>query len=182
MNFLLILLAVIALAIIAVWLFCLRQGDAEFAFLTDSRSEFTLQDITNDKAVFVSQIPFVNRGVQDGTLVDVFPRHLLPFEYFDEVATDSRITIASQPRKDNYWEAIIIESGRGDAALLTVTFTAKNGDIRTALREMVDMPIDIIYQVVARCNLYLAKSRLVMSAEEVTAALAASDLKGGAVQ
>lgn len=176
------LIGIVALIAVCVWLYFLRQGDAEFVFLTDSRTEFQLKEITETKAVFVSQIPFVNRGTQDGTLVDVFPRHLLPYEYYDAVHSESRITIASQPRKDDYWEAVILNSGKGDTAILEVTFTAKEGDIRTALSEMVDMPVDIIYQVVARCNYYLDKARLVMKSEEVAAALATAQVKGGAAQ
>jgi hypothetical protein len=143
-SFLLLLIALVALIVVAIWLFILRQGDAEFMFLTDSRTEFKIQEITQDKAVLVSQIPFVNRGEQDGTLVDVFPRHLLPVEYFDPVTVAAKMTIASQPRKDDYWEAIIIESGKGDAAILTVTFTAKNGNIVSSLTEMVDMSMTIM--------------------------------------
>jgi hypothetical protein len=181
-SLLLLLIALAAFIVIAIWLFILRQGDAEFIFLTDSRTEFKLQELTQDKVVLVSQIPFVNRGAQDGTLVDVFPRHLLPVEYFDPVSVTAKITIASQPRQDGYWEAVIIEAGKGDAIILTVVLTAKNGDIMSSLREMVDMPIDIVYQIVARCAWYLDKTRLVMSAEEVAAALAEGPAKGDAAK
>lgn len=178
MSFLLSLLGLVVLIAIAIWLYLLRQGDAEFVFLTDSRTDFKLQEISREKAVFVSQIPFVNRGTQDGTLVDVFPRHLFPLEYYSAVKVESKITLASQPRPDDYWEAVIINCGKGDAIILTVTLTAKEGDIFSALKEMVDMPIDIVHQVVARCNWYMTKTRLVMRAEEVTAALAEASEKG----
>lgn len=177
MSFLLLFIALGALIAIIIWLYLLRQGDAEYVFLTDSRTDFKLQEVSADKAVFTCQVPFVNRGTQDGTLVDVFSRHLLPFEYFDAVKVESKITIASQPRPDDYWEAIILEASKGDAIILTVTFTAKDGDIISALKDMVDMPIDIIYQIVARCDWYMDKSRLVMRAEEVVNALA--EVKGG---
>lgn len=170
-SFLLLLIALAAVFAVAIWLFLLRQGDAEFMFLTDSRTEFTLQEITQDKAVFVCQVPFVNRGTQDGTLVDVFPRHLLPVEYFDSVNVAAKITIASQPRKDDYWEAVIIESGKGDAVILTVTLTAKDGDIVNSLSEMVDMPVDIVYQVVARSDWYITKTRVVVPTAELQQAI-----------
>ncbi|MDU4960155.1 MAG: hypothetical protein E6X17_05775 [Sporomusaceae bacterium] len=182
MNFLLLLIALTAVVAIAVWLYLLRQGDAEFFFLTDSRTPFELREITETKAVFVSQIPFVNRGRQDGTVVDVFPRQLLPDEYFDRVDVSAKTTIASRPRTDGYWEAVIIERGKGDAVLLSVELTARNGDIAAALREMVDMPVDIVYQVVARSCWYLDKARLVMEASEITAALSEGQTKGGAAQ
>lgn len=172
MSFLLSLIALVAIIAIAIWLYLLKQGDAEFVFLTDSRTDFKLKEISQEKAVFVSQIPFVNRGTQDGTLIDVFPRHLLPIEYYSAVKVESKLTLASQPRPDDYWEAVIINYGKGDAVILTVTLTAKDGDIVNALKEMVDMPIDIVHQVVARCNWYMSKARLVMRSEEVAAALA----------
>lgn len=182
MEFLLLIIGAVLLIAVGVWLFLLKQGDAEFVFLTKSRNPFTVQEITEDQVVLVTQVPFVNRGTQAGTVVDVFPRYLLPYEYFDAVNVAARITIASRPRKDEYWEAVIVEPGKGDAVILRVTLSAKNGDIVGSLRDMVDMQVDIVYQIVARCNFYLHKARLVLTAEEVAAALAAVSVEGGAAK
>lgn len=178
-DFLSLIIGAAILLAIGLWLFVLKQGDAEFAFLTKSRNPFTVQEIGADRAVLVTQVPFVNRGTQAGTIVDVFPRYLLPYEYFDAVNVAAKITIASRPRRDEYWEAVIVEPGKGDAIILSVTLTAKDGDIVGSLREMVDMPIDIMYQIVSRCNLSLYKERLILTSEEVAAALAEVSVKGG---
>ncbi len=68
---------------------------------------------------------------------------------------------------DGYWEALIVPRKTGQTAIVTVKFTATAGDIRSALAGMVDMPVDIVYQVVARGRWYLTKNRLLVTAAEV---------------
>ncbi|CQR71927.1 hypothetical protein SOV_11490 [Sporomusa ovata DSM 2662] len=175
MGFLIFLLIVVLGAAVGVWLYIAKQGDANFKFIVDQRTNFTLTGITKETATFSTTVPFINNGSQDGTLMDVFPRHFLPCEQFDAVDTDSRLTLDRANRNDGYWEACIIPVTTGGSIILTVKFTAKSGDIKAALKDMVDMPIDIVYQVVARSLWYIAKERLVMTADEIHKALAASE-------
>lgn len=167
-----ILVAAAALAL-AVWLYILRQGDAKFEFIVNQRTEVALKQLTTDSAEFSCKVPFVNKGTQDGTIMDAFPRHFLPCEQYDQVEVQSRLSLESAPREDGYWEAIIIKKGTGDAVVITVKLVAGNGDIRAALQEMPDMPVDIVYQVVARSLWYIHKARFVLTGEEVRQALQA---------
>lgn len=173
MELLLFILIAVAVVAAALWLYIARQGDAEFEFLVDQRTEFKLDDISRDKAVFSCVVPFVNKGSQDGTIMDCFPRHLLPQEQLDTVEVASRLELETRRRGDNYFEALIVPKTDGNAVIVTVTFTAKKGDIRAALADMVDMPIDIYHQIVARSDWYVTKQRMVMLADEVAAALKA---------
>jgi hypothetical protein len=173
MELLLLILVAAAIVVIAVWLYIVRQGDAELEFLVDQRSDFVLTELGADRAVFACDIPFVNKGSQDGTIMDCYPRHLLPQEQFDAVGVASRIELESARRTDGYFEALIVPKTTGSAIILTVTFTAKQGGIREALAGMVDMPVDIVFQVVGRGEWYISKQRLVMSADEIARVLAA---------
>lgn len=173
MEILAVLLILVVGAAVGIWLFIANQGDAHFQFIVDQRTDFTLTEISKEAATFRTVVPFVNNGTQDGTLMDVFPRHFLPCEQFDAVDTDSRLTLDSADRNDGYWEAYIVPKNTGGSIILTVKFTAKNGNIATVLEEMVDMPIDIVFQVVARTPWYIDKNRLVMTASEIHKALAA---------
>ena len=175
MELLIVLLIVVLGAAVGVWLYIAKQGDANFKFIVDQRTDFTLTGITKETATFSATVPFINNGSQDGTLMDVFPRHFLPCEQFDAVDTDTRLTFDRANRSDGYWEAYIVPVTTGGSIILTVKFTAKSGDIKVALKDMVDMPIDIVYQVVARSLWYIAKERLVMTADEIHKALAASE-------
>ena len=175
MEFLAVLLILVLGAIVGIWLYIANQGDAHFKFVVEQRTAFRLKSMTQDSATFVSTVPFVNNGTQDGTLMDVFPRHFLPCEQFDAVDTDSRLTLDSANRNDGYWEAYIVPRNTGGSIIVTVKFTAKAGDIKAALKDMVDMPLDIIFQVVARSPWYIHKNRLIMTADEIHKALAAGD-------
>lgn len=175
MEFLIALLIIVLGAVVGIWLFIANQGDANFKFMVEQRTDFSLIGITQDTATFSTTVPFVNNGTQGGTLMDVFPRHFLPCEQFDAVDVDSRLTLDKANRSDGYWEAYIVLKNTGGSIILTVKFTAKSGDIKAALADMVDMPIDIVYQVVARGPWYLNKERLVMTADEIHKALAAGD-------
>lgn len=168
--FLFLVVAAAALAV-AVWLFIARQGDAEFEFLVDQRTDFKLEEMNGNRAVFSCVVPFVNKGTQDGTIMDCFTRHLLPQEQFDAVEVSSRLELETRRRGDGYFEALIVPKTDGNAVIVTVAFTAKQGDIRQALTGMVDMPVEIYLQIVARSNWYIDKQRVVMMADEVAAAL-----------
>lgn len=170
-NVLLVILVTAAVVVIALWLYIKRQGDAKFAFLLDQRTDFTLASATEDRAVFVCRIPYVNNGTQDGTLVDVFPRHLLPSEQYSALEVRSWLTWAEKPRTDGYWEAIIVPKGTGNAIILVLEFHDRGGGLAAGLKEMVDMRIDIIYQAVGRAEWYLNKASFVLPAAEIRRAL-----------
>ena len=171
MELLLFFVVAAVVLAVAVWLFIARQGDAEFEFLVDQRTDFKLEEMSGNRAVFSCIVPFVNKGTQDGTIMDCFTRHLLPQEQFDAVEVSSRLELETRRRSDGYFEALIVPRTDGNAVIVTVDFTAKQGDIRQALAGMVDMPVEIYFQVVARGNWYIDKQRVVMMAGEVAAAL-----------
>lgn len=177
---LMILVALLVGAAVAVGLFMKLQGDARFVFQTEQRTKFALVDMDDRTAVFSCEVPFVNVGSQDGTIMDAFPRHLLPYEQFDAVVVDSRLELVGAPRTDNYFEALIVPKGTGQKIIVTVAFTAKEGTIGAALERMhemlVDMPLDIVYQVVARTPWYLDKARMVLTSGEIMHALQAKQV------
>ena len=100
-------IVIMALAVVVfVWLYIAKQGDAEFEFLVAQRTDCRLEAIDRDTAIFTCNIPFVNKGSQDGTIMDCYPRHLLPQEQFDEVAVVSLLELETSPRRDGYFEAV----------------------------------------------------------------------------
>jgi len=131
-EFLAFLFIVVGVVMVALWLYIVRQGDAEFDFLVDRRSEFILDELTKEKAVFSCAVPFLNKGTQDGTIMDCYPRLLMPNEYYKGCHVQSRLTLESNSRNDGYWEALIVFKTTGDAIVLTLTFTDENGKKQTA--------------------------------------------------
>ena len=161
----------IALGYIAWRIFAWRQGNEEIIIDVKRRTAFILEDISFNEAVLCCDIPFINRGKQYGTILDAFPRHLLPQEQFDGVHIYSWLTDAHKERHDGYWEAIIVKQRKSGVMRLRLVLTAKTGNIRKDLIDFPDMPIDIVHQVVGRTDYRISKARLVLTAEELEQAL-----------
>jgi hypothetical protein len=166
-------LAFLGLLFLALALYIWKQGDADFIFDTDRRSPLVLEQETADQMVFTFSVPFRNRGSQQGTLMDVFVRPWMPKEQFSAAELTTKVTVASCPRSDGYWEATLFpnEKLENDVAVITLRFDAVDGDIRRAMAQIVDLPLNIIYQVVARAEWYLSKTMLELPMEEFHAAM-----------
>lgn len=162
-----ILIAAVALLVLFVWFYTIYQGDAEFEFLVDHHTDFVLKEMTDDSATFTCKVPVVNKGTQAGTIMDAYTRHLLPHEQYDGVEVYSRLELETAPRTDGYFESVIVPKTTGQTVVITVKLTARKGNIKEALAAMVDLPIDIVYQIVARGEWYITKNRLLMKAGDI---------------
>jgi hypothetical protein len=116
-------------------------------------------------------IPFVNKGRQLGTIMDLFPRPLLPEEHFDAIKVNAWAMDINRPRQDGYFEAIIIKPRKGGTIRVYVTLTGKTGNIREDIKGFPYMDIDIYYQIVGRTDYHIDKQRIRLTAEEVQAAM-----------
>lgn len=166
-------LAFLGLVFLALALYIWKQGDADFVFDTDKRSQLAVEQETADQIIFIFNVPFRNRGSQQGTLMDVFVRPWMPREQFSAAELTTQVTVASTPRNDGYWEATLFpnEKLENDVAVIQLKFRTNGGDIRQAMDQIVDLPLNIIYQVVARAEWYLSKTMLELPMEEFHAAM-----------
>lgn len=166
-------LAALGLIVVAVALFVWKQGDADFYFDVAKRSQLVLEKETFDSMAFSFRLPFRNRGSQQGTLMDVFARPWLPEEQFSAAELTTRVTMASCPREDDYWEAALFPMDKidNDVAIVKLRFECRGKDIHQAMEQMVDLQLNIIYQIVGRSDWYLAKTMLEVTREEFAAAM-----------
>jgi hypothetical protein len=170
-NIIIGIIGVLAALYLLFRLFAWRQGDARFFIDCRHREPFTLTEISTDRAVFETVVPFSNRGKQGGTIMDFYPRHLLPSEQYDKCIVHSRLTNTTANRDDGYWESVIILPRQGGKLRVTVELISKNGNIREDLHSFPDMPIDLVYQVVARSEWYIHKARITLKSSEILRAL-----------
>ena len=166
-------LAFLGLVMLLVALFIWKQGDADFYFDVENRSHLVLESQTADQMIFSFRLPFRNRGSQQGTLMDVFARPWLPCEQFSAAELTAKVTAASAPRKDGYWESALFPMDKidRDVVIVSLCFDAQGADIRTAMSHMVDLPLNIVYQVIGRSDWYMAKVLLELPIEEFQKAI-----------
>lgn len=172
LNVIVAILVIIALCYLGFRLFAWRQGNEHIVLLTKRRSPLQLEAKSFDKAVFTCDIPFVNKGKQNGTIMDLFPRPLLPEEQFDSVRLYAWTMDVKRPRHDGYFESYIVEPRKGGTIRLFLEMTATSGNVRKDLLNFPDMNVDIFYQVVGRSDYRISKTRIRISAKEIAQLLA----------
>ena len=152
-------------------LFALKQGDEKVILLPKRATNFQVSDRNFESITLFCDVPFVNKGRQNGTIMDLFPRLLLPEEQFDSVKVDAWAMDINRPRHDGYFEAVIIKPRKGGTIRVYVTLIGKSGNIREDIKGFPYMNIDIYYQVVGREDYHIDKQRIRLTPEEVEAAL-----------
>ena len=170
-NVVIAVIGIIAVLYLLFRLFAWKQGDARFVIEARRRNPFESKKITQDTAVFETNVPFQNMGKQLGTIMDFYPRTLLPHEQYDKCVIHSQLANTAAERDDNYWESVIYYPGEGGTLRVTIALVSKNNTIREDLKTFPDMPIDLVYQVVSRSEWYIHKARITLKASEVQHAL-----------
>ena len=171
LNVVIAVIGIVAVLYLLFRLFAWRQGDARFVIEARRRKPFELKQMTQDTAVFETEVPIHNAGRQLGTIMDFYPRTLLPREQYDKVIVHSQLANKAAERDDNYWDSVIFNPGDKGMIRVTIALVSKDGNIREDLKTFPDMPIDLVYQVVSRSEWYIHKARITLKASEVQHAL-----------
>ncbi len=163
-------IVIIALAFVIYKLFFSLGKNSKVIVHSEEHSPFILECMNQESVVLYTRVGFENFGGQYGTLVDCVVRPQLPFEQYDGIDARGKAEVEGKPRDDDYFEAVLVEPYSVLTILVKVQLTARKGmDIRTALSQMVDLPLDVIYTELGRCPWKLKKFRIVLSAEEISA-------------
>lgn len=170
-NVIVAIAVIVAILYLLFRLFVLKQGNERVILLPKRKTSFQLADMNMSSITLFCDVPFVNKGRQLGTIMDLFPRPLLPEEQFDGVKVNAWAMDIDRPRHDGYFEAIIIKPRKGGTIRIYVTLTGRNGNIREDIKGFPYMDIDIYYQIVGRTDYHIDKQRIRLTAEEVQAAL-----------
>lgn len=171
LNVLVTIAVIIAVFYLLFRLFVLKQGNEQVVLLPKRKTNFQVADMNFESITLFCDIPFVNKGRQNGTIMDLFPRHLLPQEQFDAVKVEIWAMDNNRPRHDGYFEAVIIKPKKGGTIRVYVKLIGKSGNIREDLKEFPYMNIDIFYQVVGREDYHINKDRIRLNPADIQAAL-----------
>lgn len=168
-----ILLAAIIVISLYRW-FVYWQGGIDVRIGETGRSKLEVISQTDKQVTLQCQVEMANHGKQIAILLDCFTRHLLPYEQYDGVKLSSRLMRSDAVREDDYFEAYLLKQNKKIDLFIELTFTARRDEsIQQALSQMVDVPVEIIYEVESRLGLKHEKHRLEFTAEEIAAAAGA---------
>lgn len=171
LNVVIAVIGIVAVLYLLFRLFAWRQGDARFVIEARRRKPFELKQMTQDTAVFETEVPSTTPAVSSVRSWTSIPGPSLPREQYDKVIVHSQLANKAAERDDNYWESVIFNPGDKGMIRVTIALVSKDGNIREDLKTFPDMPIDLVYQVVSRSEWYIHKARITLKASEVQHAL-----------
>ena len=145
-------------------------GNAIVNVKEKERTPLHLDEITQESISLSTTINVSNDGKQCATIMDCYVRQLLPYEQFDGVKVEAKAELKGSPREDDYFEAVLIQKRESiDIVIRVKLIDRKNNDIKKTLTHMIDLPLDIVYQHVARYPWKISKKTIVLTAEEIAA-------------
>jgi hypothetical protein len=90
----------------------------------------------NEEIEISFSLPIMNTGSQQGLLIDCFARLQPEGDKYKDIDIHAKIVLSANPRRDDYWEAIIIKAGMEDWVTIIVTVkTDGHGDVINAYLE-----------------------------------------------
>ena len=126
--------------------------------VTEEMTPLKLETISEKEAVFTTEIPLRNTGVEDAAITDVFARPYLPQEQFPNAVCWAHVETPHRRRNDNYFEALILKANSEIPLIVTLHYEARNGkNIKEVLTNMVDMDASVYYNGMARKAIYIKK-------------------------
>ena len=171
MMFLGILLVLIALIIIGVYSHAVIQGEAKIVAHVEVRSNFKLEELSLNRAVFSTEFEIANESEKpDSTIIDAFSRHLLPHEQFDRAIVSTRLERQEYRRQDNYLEAFALYGASKERLILTLIIESAE-PIQKIIDEIFDIKIEVYANYVSKEEFKIARWYFWTSKQELQVAL-----------
>lgn len=163
-----IVAAIIIAACIVISIYIFFQGDAEISLKKEKIGVPVKEEAADGYLNFHVELPCVNRGKEEGAILDAFVRVYLPMEQYGDVLIRGKVNLAEKPRKDDYFEAELI--GGGDTKELRLCFEAypQNGtDLKAALSGLPDFEAAVFLECRGRGALYTVKDYISLRADDI---------------
>ncbi len=163
-----ILAALFVAAILVVWLYIYLQGDSAVALVKEKVGAPVKISCTEEQLDFYVDIPCLNAGKEEGTILDAFLRVYLPEEQYDGVRIRGKVNLADKPRQDDYFEAELIGAGVTKMLRLYLEVCPKHGkSMQEALAELPDYEIGVFVEGRGRTALRYIKEYITISAADL---------------
>lgn len=185
LNIIIAVLVIIAVVHLLAALHAARQGDAKWkVFFPGARRgerkgyrravpepPLVVTDVTPKTVTFSIEAVLRNIGRQQGTVMDCFPRAYLPREQYPSLRVDTFLSRADESRDDGYWEAYLVPRKKEVSLNVVVTLRSLDGRIGTAMEDLGEFPIDVVYNVYGRSDARYERTRFVVSGANLRQAL-----------
>lgn len=185
LNIIIAVLVIIAVVQLLAALHAAQQGDSKWkVFFPGARRgerkgyrravpqpPLAVTKVTPTEVTFTIEAVLRNIGRQQGTVIDCFPRAYLPREQYSSLRVDTFLSRADEPRDDGYWEAYLVPRKKEVALNVVVTLRSSDGPIATAIGDLGEFSMDVVYHVYGRSDARYERTRFVVSGTNLRQAL-----------
>lgn len=164
------LAALIVVAVVVIYMFIQAQGDADMQVQVEKRTAAVKANEEGKRLDFEVELPYVNVGKQEGTILDAYMRIYLPDEQYDNVLLRGKVNLKDVRREDDYFEAVLVPANTGKTLVLRFEAYARNGkSLAEAMQGIPDVDVALYLDCRGRGPLFTVKKFLTLSAEEMRA-------------
>jgi len=150
-----------------------RRGDCDLCFDKERADDFTFyQD--DQKLQYSFTIPVINKGKQQGLLIDCQARVQAEGDIFKYIDVKGRIVNCDNPRLDDYWEGNIILAGRECRAEVSITILTPKEEHERIRALFSSFFVDILFKfygrnlmTYSRCTVPVESSRCTRAEESL---------------
>jgi len=175
-NLIMVLIFLAIIGAIVIIIYAWMKPTDNTRVLTNKRTALQLTSLTDKEAIFSTEMPLSNTGVEDAAITDVFARAYLPQEQYKQATVYGNVETSNRRRNDNYFEALILPKKSQVSLIVTFRFVANAGyDIKKAMKNMVDMDVAIYYNGMARKEIYIRKDFFTVKGAEISALIGGAD-------
>lgn len=129
-----------------------RRGDADIHIDTDAAGNLVKREVSSGHVVLTASLPFVNRGRQQGCVLDATARLLPDGDRYRGLDFEVKVSNSLLPRDDGYFEAIMYK--QGDPLRLDIEIHVRGeGDVQQRLRDLEHFIIEIKHSFYMRSPL-----------------------------
>lgn len=149
-----------------------RKDETYLELKVEERTEAKLLSLTEDEVDFQVEVPFENPAGRGATLfLDAFVRMYMPDEQYDKAQLRCNVDLESHMREDDYFEALIVQSGMKDKLVLRFELKPRNGaeTAKEALLGLPDVPVALFIERRGRMEVFYTKKIFTLTEEELRA-------------
>lgn len=155
------LLAVPALAVAALETIAVTKGDAKVRLALEELQDQSIEYPDTQHARLSFKVPFHNIGVQQGLVIDAEARLQPRGPRYSDLQPQVRLLNPQVPRSDGYWEAYIVYAGKKAMVEVQIWLTAQ--DIRSAVSQIGDFKVDLLYKYYCRTPLKYCRTEIALN-------------------
>lgn len=165
-EILLLIFGVTASGLAAIGGYFKWQGDADIALLVDKVTKIFC---SRQKGYYELkfEIPLVNQGKQNGMLMEVFSQPAYCGKIMEQVAITSRCRLKNEePRKDWYWESVIIKKNTSHTLEGSVIINYQ-GSSKQLATELSELTLVFHTKTLGRKKIDLKVNELILNLKEI---------------